>query len=70
MRVSRFQSRRRGYQGHANRQQNDRYQGYGADDEQELALQVLDPLMHYRRLVGNQIELQIGRKQRPDPRCP
>src|SRR5713101_5269148 len=56
-----------GNQRHANGQQNYGHQDYRAYGEQEFTLQILDPRTHYRRLVGNQIELQVGRKQRPDP---
>src|SRR5260370_26057632 len=49
-----------------NREQDDRHYDYGPYGEQELAFKILDSLANDRRLIGDQIELEVGRQKRPD----
>src|SRR6266853_6637643 len=50
----------------ANREQDDRHDDYGPDSEQELPFQILDSLVNDRRLISDQIELEVRRQKRPD----
>ncbi len=50
----------------ANREQDDRHYDYGPDGEQKLPFQILDSVVNDRRLISDQIELEIGRQKRPD----
>src|SRR3954462_12376876 len=52
----------------ANREQDDRHDDYGPDSQQELPFQILDSLVNDRRLISDQIELEVGRQKRSDPR--
>src|SRR6266853_1556523 len=55
-----------GYYCDANREQDDRHDDYGPDSEQELPFQILDSVVNDRRLISDQIELEVGRQKRPD----
>ena len=57
-------NRHGGNQGHAERQQQHRYQNHGSDGYPELANEVLHAVGDDRGLVRNEIDLQIGRQQR------
>src|SRR5260370_36357868 len=59
---------RGGNHGDADWQQNYGDENYRADGEQEFTLEIPNPIVHYGWLIGDQIELQIGWKERPDSR--
>src|SRR6267154_1214349 len=50
----------------ANREQDDRHYDYGPDSKQELPFQILDSLVNDRRLISDQIELEVRRQKRLD----